>query len=213
MESFEETEMTVTQLGTRVDRLDSEVESMKNQLGEVKTTVAGSAAMVEGLRNDMSVLFSKMDRWSESYSGASATKGMIPASYVTWGVGLMVSLAGLGLTVTGTAAAVILWAQSSGDDKVELIVESNREEMVENEQELAYIREWRDQFLTEWGRAQEKLHWTRHEIDDHEDEADHPLKQTEGINALKDDLNWLKEQIERIDSEGSRKWNRPPTAE
>ena len=107
METNDETEITVTQLGSRVNRLDTEVESMRSELGEVKTTVAGSAAIIEDLRNDMSTLFSKMDRWSESYSSATATKGMIPASYVTWGVGLMVSLAGLGLTVTGTIARIV----------------------------------------------------------------------------------------------------------
>lgn len=192
-------EVTINQLGTRVNRLDTEVESMRSEIGEVKTTVAGSAAIIEDLRNDMSTMFAKMDRWSESYSSATATKGMIPASYVTWGVGLMVSLAGLGLTVTGTAAGVILWAQSSGDDKVSLIVESNKEEMVENEKELAYIRTWRDQFLTDWGRIQEKLHWTQHEIDDHRDKADHPLKQNEEIKLLEDDLNLLKKQIDKID--------------
>lgn len=199
METNGETEITVTQLGSRVNRLDTEVESMRSEIGEVKTTVAGSAAIIEDLRNDMSTLFSKMDRWSENYSSATATKGMIPANYVTWGVGLMVSLAGLGLTVTGTAAGVILWAQSSGDDKVSLIVESNKEEMVENEKELAYIRTWRDQFLTDWGRIQEKLHWTKHEIDDHRYKADQPLKQNEEINSLKDDLNSLKKQVDKID--------------
>ena len=167
----EHQEVTVNELGSRVNRLDVEVDSMRGELGEVKTsvsaarsevaevkaTVAASAIMVEGLREDLGTLFGKMDRWSESQGSVSATRGMIPATYVTWGIGLMVSLATVGLTILGLGSAVVIWAQSSGDTQVSMAVATNAAEIAENQDRLSYLSQWRDDWLIQWGELLTKV--------------------------------------------------------
>jgi hypothetical protein len=219
-------EVTINQLGTRVNRLDGEVESMRGELNEVKTTVASSAAITEGLRGDMTVLFGKMDRLSENTGSAAATRGMIPVGYVTWGAGLMVSLTSIGLTVLGLGAAVVIWAQSSGDKQVSKDVATNTAEIQENEDVLGYLSRWRDEWLIEWGviqteikalkesysadigghddtvrkiaRLEENLKWACKEIADHKDEQNHPLLQTEAIKGLRSDINRMFDEISTI---------------
>jgi len=218
--------VTINQLGSRVNRLDDELESMRGELTEVKTTVASSAAVTEGLRGDMTVLFAKMDRMVENTGSAAATRGMIPASYVTWGAGLMVSLTSIGLTVLGLGAAVVIWAQSSGDKQVAKDVATNTAEIQENEDLLGYFSRWRDEWLIECGaiqteikalkeshladigghddtvrkiaRLEENLKWACKEIDDHKNKQNHPLLQTEEIKGLRSDINRMLDEISTI---------------
>jgi chaperonin cofactor prefoldin len=239
MEENEDQMMTVTQLGARVSHLDGEVKTLRDDMTDVKTTTAGTAAVAEALRGDMTVLFGKMDRMAERGNAGHATKGMIPISYVTWGVGVMVSLLSVGLTVLGISAAVVIWAQTSGDAKVAKDVAKNTAEINENEVDLDYLDKWREKWLIDWGvlkteletlkshdisdvgghddtirriaLLEEQLKWARQEIDDHKDKADHPLLQNEQLKSLQQRLQDAKTEIERIDSEGPRRWNSAPS--
>lgn len=112
--------MTTSQLGRRMDRVELDV-------GELKTEVAKTTSSVDGMRADMNVLFTKMDQVITSTSQVAAAKDHIPTKYVTWGIGLSLStilaMVSIGLTVTGAAGGVVLWAMNSGDDKLSAKIE------------------------------------------------------------------------------------------
>ena len=112
--------MTTTQLGRRMDRVELDV-------GELKTEVARTTSSVDGMRADMTVLFTKMDQVITSTSEVVAAKDHIPTKYVTWGIGLALStllaMVSIGMTVTGAAGGVVLWAMNSGDDKLSTKIE------------------------------------------------------------------------------------------
>lgn len=85
------------------------------------------------MRTDMSVIFSKMDQAITVAQDREATKEMVPTKLVTWGVGLaistLVAIVGVGLTTTGLAGGVILWAMTSGDT-LQDIRSTDRHELV-----------------------------------------------------------------------------------
>ncbi len=110
-----DTNMTTAQLGRRMDRVEVDV-------GELKTEVAKTTSSVEGMRSDMNILFTKMDQVITSTSQVAASKDHIATKYVTWGIGLALStllaMVSIGITVTGAAGGVGIWAMNSGDDKL-----------------------------------------------------------------------------------------------
>ena len=137
-----DTKMTTAQLGRRMDRVEEDV-------GLLKTEVAKTTSSVEGLRGDMSILFTKMDQVIAGTSGVAATKDMIPSKYITWGIGLSIStlfaMISVGLTVTGVAGGVVLWAMNSGDNKIDaridavVALEESRHELVK--ETFAHVRD------------------------------------------------------------------------
>lgn len=223
--------MTSSQLGKRMDRVEEDV-------GLLKTEVAKTTASVEGMRGDMSVLFSKLDQVITGTSGMAAAKGMIPWSTVAWAIGLLVSLAGLGVTVTGVAAAVVLWAMDSGDqkleDKIDSVVqlEDSRHELVN--EKFAHLRDdvTENRFMhddvedrlrlreanaftnndgqslelrvhdleVKQARTDEVATKTWDEIVDHEDELDHPIRQTFEGQGRSREIEILKEDVETLRS-------------
>ena len=100
-----EAKMSTAQLGGRVNRLETDV-------GEMRVEVTRSTSSIEGMRGEIARMFEKLDQWGGAISGSTATKGMIPATYVTWAVGVFVSLIGVGLTLMTLAAGIVLFAMN-----------------------------------------------------------------------------------------------------
>ena len=125
--------MTTAQLGNRIERVENDLTDIRDDLTGVKTEQARTTASVDAMRGDMSVLFEKLDHAISNADGREATKEMIPTKYVTWGIGLsittLLAMIGVGLTVTGLAGGVILWAMDSGDTLQDL-KSADRHELV-----------------------------------------------------------------------------------
>lgn len=213
------------------------MDRVEEDVGELKTEVARTTSSVDGLRGDMSILFSKMDQVITGTVNQAATKDMIPTKYVTWAIGLALStlltMIGLGVSVTGAAGAVVLWAMNSGDDKLTIKVEDQHElvmaemrtlsddvtenrNMHEDVEARLRVRE-QEAFTAEDGRRLEDRvnlierqatsngalamkAWD--EIMDHEDELDHPIRQTfegeargERIEQLEEQLNVIRDRL------------------
>lgn len=128
-----ETQMTTSQLGKRMDRVEVDV-------SELKTEVAKTTSSVDGMRGDMTVLFTKMDQVISGTSHLAAMEGHIPTKYVTWGIGLVVSslfaFFSLGGMILALASGVVLFAMNSGDEKLKnnldnvVLMEDRRHEVV-----------------------------------------------------------------------------------
>ena len=118
--SNEQEGMTTAQLGSRVDRLDDEMQGVKTELGDLKTSTTRATAVVEGMRGDLTGLFTKLDRVSET----TGHPGMVPISYIWSGLGLLLTLATIGISVTVIAGTIVLWAMSSNADKDDLRMSS-----------------------------------------------------------------------------------------
>lgn len=156
-------DVTMNQLGLRVNRLDSEVESMRGEINEIKTITASSATVTEALRGDMKILFGKMDRMTEASGGVAATRGMVPVTYVTWGLGLMVSLTSIGITVLGIGAAIVIWVQSSGDNLILKDVDAQSAIQENLSKEFERHAEWKENWLVEWGEIKTDIEQLKRE--------------------------------------------------
>lgn len=125
------------------------MDRVEEDVGLLKTEVAKTTASVEGLRGDMSIMFTKMDQVITGTSMGAAVKDHIPTKYITWGVGLATStlfaMVSIGLTVTGVAGGVVLWALNAGDSKIDsridavVQMENSRHDLVN--ETFAHVRD------------------------------------------------------------------------
>lgn len=84
----------VTYTNRRLDKVEHEV----NVLG---TSMAALATEVRGLHNLQQEMATNIKQLIATNSGITASKGMVPVSYVTWGVSAFIALTALGLTMLG----------------------------------------------------------------------------------------------------------------
>lgn len=94
----------------RLDRVETDVGSLSERLGRTETELRAIDVSVSEMRESVNKNNNLLQQLLNRTGGIEAAKGMIPVTYVTWGVGLMVSLMGVGLTTLTIAATVILFA-------------------------------------------------------------------------------------------------------
>lgn len=140
-EQQSETKMTTQQLGKRVGDLEADVKSLGKSVGDLATVTAGVQQQVSSLSQGQGAQSDKLDRLLARNAGGEATKGMIPVSYVTWGVGAVLTMIGLFFTASIIVAGVILFAMESGDKQNDLITDRVKDDVEEHDQFIARIRE------------------------------------------------------------------------
>jgi len=223
-----ETKVTTQQLGKRVGELEVDVKNLTKSVGDLSTVAASTQQQVNMLTQGQTAQSEKLDRLLARTAGGEATKGMIPVSYVTWGIGAFLTLAGLGLSITTIGGAVVLFAVNSGDkqssakiesisklerahidhvnETIDLRVATVEDEINENtanveridheylpttqfdrfiDTEFLPLRDRMTEAEVKEARNDERIQKTWEEIVDHEDELDHPIRQTYELEGLK----------------------------
>ena len=97
-------------LGKRVDGLDNEVKLLGKQVGGISADIVGLNSTVHALSIGQNSQSDKLDVLLQRGGASEAVKDMIPAKYVTWGIGAFISLIAVGLTTMALAAGIILYA-------------------------------------------------------------------------------------------------------
>ena len=147
--------------------LTSRVSKIEEDITDLRTQGAQHTSLLEGVRSDTSLLFGKLDQLL-SRPDATATRGMIPVSYVTWGIGALLTIVGLFFTASVMVAGVILFAVNSGDEATRQLVDHARERVALLDQQHGVLSEkvsdheaqWlrrEEDFLPQWGAILEKV--------------------------------------------------------
>jgi hypothetical protein len=140
-EQQSETKMTTVQLGKRVGDLEHDVKSLNKSVGELSVVTNGVQQNVNILTTGQQAQSEKLDRLLARNAGGEATKGMIPVSYVTWGVGAVLTMTGLFFTASIIVAGMILFAMESGDKQNDLVTDRVKDDVAEHDQFISRVRE------------------------------------------------------------------------
>lgn len=191
------------------------MDRVEEDVGELKTEVAKTTSSVDGMRGDLNLLFGKMDQVITSTSHLDAAKDHIPSKYVTWGIGLSLSsiltMVGIGVTVTTVVGAVVLWAMDAGDAQLEQTISGNEryaasqlsqvtDDVSENRRlalELADRGIETEKFTA---RLDERFNKIQDELLLYKNKDAHTLQQSEPLNALQKEVQQLRGIVERNNS-------------
>lgn len=215
--------MTSEQLGRRMDHVEKDV-------GMLKTEVARTTAEVQGMRGDIGVMFSKLDQVISSSVDNAATKGHVPTGYIWSGLALIATLVSIGMGMLTFSSNAIRGDMNDDAEKDRLrmegmvALEEKRQEVVKEQvANLQHVDALRDAELLDLheqqvllrimqARLDERTKFVTGELDQHEGKADHPFRQTYELQQLHQEMEQLRELVDRIDTEGRRVWNKAAPA-
>ena len=187
----------------RIDKAEQAIVGLSGRMDGFDTRLSAVEADTSETKRGVHVLLQRT-------GGIEAQKGMIPIGQVWSAIGVILTMLTIGLGVLwnydGRVEARIdnvVKAENSRHERVdmemslireilELKIRSLEGHVQANEDRLDRKREMIAEIDETLARLEEKHEFTWEEIKDHEDEEDHPLRQTQ-------DLKNLKERIDRME--------------
>ena len=115
---------------------------VEEDMGDLKVEMAKTTEGLIGVRHDMGILFSKLDRIAEDRGSVTATRGMIPITYVTWFITTLVAVCALGMTALVFAGGIMIYAMTSENEKDHLLIAENTHEIGDAERHQAVTDKW-----------------------------------------------------------------------